>query len=347
MATKLPIEQQSPAGCPPAQELPPMHSTGGLRRSLLRRSLTGYTESNDKFSPVPVFEAQWGTRPTKIVVGYWKASNAPNERDRHAVVGVLGINDMFRVRVVRETRDGRYVSGNFPVGAGALWIRWHEMEPEPHLKDLNQNEVKEYVRARQYPVDRGETETQKVQNETHAVIIAQQRVMHGVKMVSPPEITLNGANGTHGRLDEVKAGPDDSDFNDAYVDSKQEMKTVINGQELSINRRRPDAPNGRHSLPNVESRQSSKAPIAARKEINTQDPRETERLKQAETRRPQFALEREVANTNNANLGKPMQHGSQLPQMVNNSCGRASLGHSFYSHDDLQCLERVWQMQEE
>ncbi|KAG7101180.1 hypothetical protein HYQ44_020444 [Verticillium longisporum] len=149
------------------------------------------------------------------------------------------------------------------------------------------------------------------------------------------------------RPHEVKAGPDDSDFNDAYVDSKQEMKTVINGQELSINRRRPDAPNGRHSLPNVESRQSSKAPIAARKEINTQDPRETERLKQAETRRPQFALEREVANTNNANLGKPMQHGSQLPQMVNNSCGRASLGHSFYSHDDLQCLERVWQMQEE
>ncbi|CRK14853.1 hypothetical protein BN1723_010507 [Verticillium longisporum] len=86
-----------------------MHTSGGLRRSLM-----GYTESNEEFSPVPVFEALWGTRPTRIVVGYWKPSNAPSKRDHHAVLGVLGTNDMFRVKIVRETRDGRYVDGNFP-----------------------------------------------------------------------------------------------------------------------------------------------------------------------------------------------------------------------------------------
>ncbi|CRJ90185.1 hypothetical protein BN1708_009336 [Verticillium longisporum] len=156
-------------------------------------------------------------------------SNAPNERDRHAVLGILGTNDMFRVKVVRETRDGRYVDGNFPVGAGALWIQWPEMEPEPHLKDLSRTEVKEYVRVRQYQIDRGETEAQKVRNETHAVYIAQQRVMHGVKIVPPPGTAANG-NGVHSRHDDDVPGPEDADMNDAYVDSKQDMKTVFNGR---------------------------------------------------------------------------------------------------------------------
>ncbi|CRK02665.1 hypothetical protein BN1723_017120, partial [Verticillium longisporum] len=207
-----------------AQELPPMHSQVGPRRSL-----PDHPESSERISPVPVFEALWGTRPTRIVVGYWKPSNAPNERDRHAVLGILGTNDMFRVKVVRETRDGRYVDGNFPVGAGALWIQWPEMEPEPHLKDLSRTEVKEYVRVRQYQIDRGETEAQKVRNETHAVYIAQQRVMHGVKIVPPPGTAANG-NGVHSRHDDDVPGPEDADMNDAYVDSKQDMKTVFNGR---------------------------------------------------------------------------------------------------------------------
>ncbi|KAG7115519.1 hypothetical protein HYQ45_016277 [Verticillium longisporum] len=254
---------------------------------------------------------------------------------------------MFRVKVVRETRDGRYVDGNFPVGAGALWIQWPEMEPEPHLKDLSRTEVKEYVRVRQYQIDRGETEAQKVRNETHAVYIAQQRVMHGVKIVPPPGAAANG-NGVHSRHDDDVPGPEDADMNDAYVDSKQDMKTVFNGQELRSNGRRPDAPHGRHSLPNLESRQSSKTPIAARRDMDTHARREIGRLEQAEVRRAQFALEREAAAAN-ASLGMPMQHGSQLPpmQMVNNNHSRTSLGHSFHAHDDLQRLESVWQMQEE
>ncbi|KAM0277032.1 hypothetical protein ACHAQH_006162 [Verticillium albo-atrum] len=337
-----PPQQQPQMRHPLVQELPPMHSQVGPRRSL-----PDHAETNERISPVPVFEALWGTRPTRIVVGYWKPSNAPHERDRHAVLGILGTNDMFRVKVVRETRDGRYVDGNFPVGAGALWIQWPEMEPEPHLKDLSRTEVKEYVRVRQYQIDRGETEAQKVRNETHAVFIAQQRVMHGVKIVPPPGTAVNG-NGIHGRHDEDMPGPEDPDLNDAYVDSKQVMKAVFNGQELRSNGRRPDAPHGRHSLPNLESRHSSKTPIAARRDIDNQARREIGRLEQAEVRRAQFALDREAAVAN-ANLGMPMQHGSQLPpmQMVNNNHGRASLGHSFHAHDDLQRLESVWQMQEE
>ncbi|OAA49011.1 hypothetical protein BBO_02056 [Beauveria brongniartii RCEF 3172] len=98
-----------------------------------------------------------GTRPTRVVLGYWKLSSEELPEDRHAVYGILGQNDMFRVKVVRETRDGRYVDGNFPTGAGALWIHWDEVEFEPHIRVLSRPEIKEYCRIRQYQIDRGET----------------------------------------------------------------------------------------------------------------------------------------------------------------------------------------------
>ncbi|RWA04804.1 hypothetical protein EKO27_g10301 [Xylaria grammica] len=119
-----------------------------------------------------------GTRPTRILVGCWSKSDVEDDRERHAVYGILGANDMFRVKLVRETLDGRYVDGNFPAGAGALWIPYEEVIFLRHIAHLSRPEMKEYVRVRQSQIDAGEKEDEKVANETKAVYEAQTRVAH-------------------------------------------------------------------------------------------------------------------------------------------------------------------------
>lgn len=116
-----------------------------------------------------------GTRPTRILVGYWKLSSEGDPNDCHAVYGVLGQNGIFRVKVVQETRDGRFVDGNYPHGTGAQWIPFAEVELEPHLKALGRQEVKEYCRVRQHQLDHDETSAERIGNETKAVYEAQVR----------------------------------------------------------------------------------------------------------------------------------------------------------------------------
>jgi hypothetical protein len=117
-----------------------------------------------------------GRRPTRILLGCWNRSSEANPQNRHAVFGVLGTNDTFRVKLVRHTRDGRYLDGNFPPGPGALWIQYNEVDFDPHLRNLNRDEVKEYCRIRQRQIDSGEHEDDRIDNETKAVYEAQQRV---------------------------------------------------------------------------------------------------------------------------------------------------------------------------
>lgn len=117
-----------------------------------------------------------GTRPTRIPLGYWTKSDAPDPVDRHAVYGILGGNDMFRVKLVRETRDGRFHEGNFPQGAGALWINYEDVTMEDFLQHLSRQEIKEYCRVRQYQLDHGETPDERKANEEKAVVEAQKRV---------------------------------------------------------------------------------------------------------------------------------------------------------------------------
>ncbi|KAJ2902021.1 hypothetical protein MKZ38_001114 [Zalerion maritima] len=120
-----------------------------------------------------------GVRPTKILVGTWSHSSEPKKEDRHAVYGILGINDMFRVKVVRETQSGNFVDGNFPQGAGALWITYDQVELDEHLASLERAEVKEYVRYRQYQIDhQGETDKDKDENILIAVQQAKMRWAH-------------------------------------------------------------------------------------------------------------------------------------------------------------------------
>ncbi|OTA98665.1 hypothetical protein M426DRAFT_17177 [Hypoxylon sp. CI-4A] len=143
-------------------------------------------------------------KPTRILVGVWAKSSPPNLEDKHAVYGILGANDMFRVKLMRETKDGRYIDGNFPSGAGALWIAYDEVIFLDHLSNLTRPEIKEYVRIRQAQIDAGEMKEEQVANETKAVHEAQIRAANiaaagpnGTSTPAVPVISREDARETH------------------------------------------------------------------------------------------------------------------------------------------------------
>lgn len=135
-------------------------------------------------------------KPTRILVGVWAKSPAKDDDDKHAVFGILGANDMFRVKLVKETKDGRFKEDSFPTGAGALWINYDEVIFLEHLKDLTRPEIKEYVRIRQTQLDAGEVPAEKVANETQAVHQAQIRVAQlGANSPGKPNTNANTSAG--------------------------------------------------------------------------------------------------------------------------------------------------------
>lgn len=120
------------------------------------------------------------SKPPGVLLGYWAESGETQIEDKHAVFGVLSGTDCFRVKVQRVTRDGRYVDGNFPVGAGALWLHYDKVVLEPHLATLSRQEVKEYCRIRQREQDSRESEKERKANELKAVQTAKAAVAeHG------------------------------------------------------------------------------------------------------------------------------------------------------------------------
>ncbi|KAK4190211.1 hypothetical protein QBC35DRAFT_449600 [Podospora australis] len=127
-------------------------------------------------SPEPAATAQTSSftsgRATSTVIGHWKHSDAQNPADKHAVVGILGSNGTFRLKVSKETRSGKHYRGNFPSGAGGLWIQWDDCVLEPHLKHFSRNELKEYCQIRQQQIDAGETPDQRKNNELEARDVA-------------------------------------------------------------------------------------------------------------------------------------------------------------------------------
>ncbi|KAI1457823.1 hypothetical protein F4805DRAFT_426473 [Annulohypoxylon moriforme] len=139
-------------------------------------------------------------KPTRILVGVWSKSPADDIDDKHAVFGILGANDMFRVKLVKETKDGRFMEDSFPTGAGALWISYDEVIFLEHLKELTRPEIKEYVRIRQTQIDAGETSAERVANETQAVHQAQLRVQQAG--VSSP-----GRAGAHSHVSQANVTP--------------------------------------------------------------------------------------------------------------------------------------------
>jgi hypothetical protein len=290
--------------------------------------------------PATTLDPLLGTRPTKILLGYWRGSSEPDPKDRHAVYGILGMNDMFRVKVVRETRDGRFVDGNFPTGAGALWIHYEEVELEQHLKHLQRNEIKEYCRVRQSQLDHGEKAEDRLANETVAVYEAAQRVAQGASranfgtqqfaVVSPEEEAM---------MEQVPQGP--------------EPRVESSSHELR-HTRRAESRTPRYSLPDVEMRQASRVQSTeALERTNSIARREVAKLEAAQQRNERYAANREAyavaaANATN-NTGSP----GLAPPAPTNGAGAAKgngvmpTGSRLHEMDEVQRMNRVWARQEE
>ena len=140
-------------------------------------------------------------KPKGVLLGYWIDSDSAEEADKHAMYGVLSGSDCFRIKVQRVTRDGRYVDGNFPVGAGSMWMGYEKVVFEPHLAPLTRPEIKEYARIRLISQDTGETDKERKVNEAWAiteakVIVARDSLNDkpGVQKALPPlEMETRGA----------------------------------------------------------------------------------------------------------------------------------------------------------
>jgi hypothetical protein len=267
-----------------------------------------------------------GTRPTRILLGYWKGSSEPSLKDRHAVYGILGQNDMFRVKLVRETRDGRFVDGNFPIGAGALWIQYEEVEFEDHLKPLARLEIKEYCRVRQWQLDHGEAPEDRTANEAKAVHEAQARVGNGFK-------TMPIMNPSYPPI--APEPPAE------VVD--QNGKAGFGGHELRQSRRveaKTDARPARQPLPNGEVRPTVNRAQSgdALERTNSLARREIARAEAAQGRADRHAANRERAAA--AAADATAAAAAAIPAITTNGRMR------FHESEEMQRLNKVWARQE-
>ncbi|KAF7548360.1 hypothetical protein G7046_g8708 [Stylonectria norvegica] len=228
----------------------------------------GATQEQPPYSPRTLVSQQVrpsidplpGTRPTRILIGHWKLSSEANVKDRHAVYGILGQNDMFRVKLVRETRDGRYVDGNFPVGAGALWIQYEDVNFEDHLKSLARLEVKEYCRVRQWQIDHGETPEDRITNETKAVYEAQTRAGTGYKNVNGP---LTPAFSTGAPEDVEVVDPTVGKAGFGGHELRQSRRVEAKGEGRPLRQALPNEAEARPSVNRVQSVDANRERAAA------------------------------------------------------------------------------------
>ncbi|XWW98271.1 hypothetical protein V2A60_006269 [Cordyceps javanica] len=301
-----------------------------------------------------------GTRPTRIVLGFWRGSSEPLPRDRHAVYGILGQNDMFRVKVVRETRDGRYVDGNFPSGAGALWIHYDEVEFEPHIKNLSRPEIKEYCRIRQYQVDRGETVGERRANELRAADDARIRAtaflpthhLQGITKVYSQRGDIDGGGGGGGS---PAAGASSA----ASASADSPGGRASGGHELRQLRRADAKPDnvraGRHSLGDIEATTASLTnnggstprtmhSVEGLERANALARREIARVEAAQGRADRHAVHRErVAQAADAAALAASGGGTVPSPPMTNGGGPRPL---FHESEDIERLNRVWARQE-
>ncbi|KAF7941739.1 uncharacterized protein EAE97_006576 [Botrytis byssoidea] len=93
----------------------------------------------------------------EILLGFWADSNQVDAKDKHAVFGtvVVNSNHKFRFMIRKSTRDGRFVSGNFPVGAGNYQVQYEKIVLEEYLSNLKRSEVEQYILIRQREILEG------------------------------------------------------------------------------------------------------------------------------------------------------------------------------------------------
>lgn len=174
LKAKAAVAEQEAAfpGGKPVVHRPSLNRQSLSRQSLPRQSLNktpSFQAVNAADLQTPKASPFAENKPHGVLLGYWSESDEPRIEDKHAVYGVLSETDCFRVKVQRLTRDGRYVDGNFPVGAGALWLSYKKVVLEPHLASLSRPEVKEYCRIRQREQENRETDKERKANELKAV----------------------------------------------------------------------------------------------------------------------------------------------------------------------------------
>ncbi|CAH0059421.1 unnamed protein product [Clonostachys solani] len=293
----------------------------------------------------PTLDTLPGTRPTRILLGYWSKSDEKDPKDRHAVYGILGHNDMFRVKLVRETRDGRYVDGNFPTAPGALWIAYEEVEMEPHLKSLARAEIKEYCRVRQYQIDQGEASDEKEANEVKAAAEAQARIGGNpttIKHTAPSSVTNTSDNvdepdsptqrGLSGQKLRTSRRTEAKALAQAQAQAEQDK---IDRDETRVNGRpRPslgdnEGPNGR-----VNNIRSERAVALAQREIA--------RAEAAQGRADLHASHRERAAAVAAEEATAVAAAAVATPGATTPNGTSR----FAASDDMQRLNQVWARQE-
>ncbi|KAK4120874.1 hypothetical protein N657DRAFT_665928 [Parathielavia appendiculata] len=288
-----------------------------------------------------------GTRPTKVLIGYWKRSSEEDPINKHAVLGILGANDMFRVKLARETRDGRTVVGNFPSGPGALWIHWDEVEFEPHLANLSRNEVKEYCRVRQHQLDLGEAPAERTANEIKAVYEAQHRVAQSLATGIP----IRGSNDFAPLA--MKGSADPGTVTSPFASAGQL-------EELRHSRRSENGPRaaavaaGRKPLPDIEFRAANRTtpgPSAAAVErTHSLAQREIARLEAVQARAGVHAAKREASLAPSTAAATAAARRTSPTTRTNHDSNGHSNGnnghHRHHFQDNVSRLNRIWEAQE-
>ncbi|KAL7755447.1 hypothetical protein ACKLNR_014545 [Fusarium oxysporum f. sp. zingiberi] len=318
-----------------------------------RRTSGGFTPANTPPSNGPVIEftpiqpapggpqplrytalPSHSTRITRILIGHWVKSNSPDPRDRHAVYGILGQNDKFRVKLVRETRDGRLMKGNFPTNPAAIWIRYNEVVLEPHLKKLRRDVIKEYCRVRQYQIDKGEKEGERTSNETKAVYEAQARVA-GTNYKAPVPLSIAHA------LPRLPG--------DYGEESDQTRRMGYGGHELRQSRRVEAArAEARQSYIDIDTppQLAPARQTTGRTSLNNNAIKRTSALAEREIARVELAQER--AHLQAANRERAAAAAAQAAQAAAaNIPGIAVDGRQqLHKRDEMQRLNKVWARQE-
>lgn len=160
------VHRQSTGGQPVKKEFNGRHSLG---------STPGFQAVNaDDVHMTPTGPYASNEKPGGVLIGYWIGSSEQRLENKHAVYGTLGGSDCFRVKVTRVTRDGRYVNGNFPTGAGGLWLHYDQVILDDPLQGMTRPQIKEYVRIRLQDQE-VETDAERRANEERAIKEAKER----------------------------------------------------------------------------------------------------------------------------------------------------------------------------
>lgn len=117
------------------------------------------------------------SRINGVLLGYWMGSMTPQVVDRHAAYGNIQADGKFRVRIVKETRDGRPMPDFYPVGPGAQWIDFDDVILEPHLAAVTRLEIKEYTRYMQLENLDELSDSQRKEMERTALVWANEKVL--------------------------------------------------------------------------------------------------------------------------------------------------------------------------